>query len=52
MAKHNDTGRWGEDLACDMLVADGWAIVGSGRPFGRNGISSTGRTRETTPLLP
>lgn len=27
MAKHNDTGRWGEDLACDMLVADGWAIV-------------------------
>ena len=27
MAKHNDTGRWGENLACDMLVADGWAIV-------------------------
>ena len=27
MAKHNDTGRWGEDLACRALITDGCAIV-------------------------
>lgn len=27
MAKHNKTGKWGEDMACDILIADGWAIV-------------------------
>lgn len=27
MAKHNDTGRWGEDLAADYLTEHGYAIV-------------------------
>lgn len=27
MARHNDTGNWGEDLACDALAAQGWAIA-------------------------
>ena len=27
MARHNQLGKWGEDLACDLLVADGWAIA-------------------------
>lgn len=27
MARHNDTGKWGEDLACDKLVSEGYAIV-------------------------
>lgn len=27
MAKHNRVGSWGEDIAVDTLVADGWAIV-------------------------
>lgn len=27
MARHNDTGNWGEDLVCDYLVAKGCAIV-------------------------
>ena len=27
MARHNQLGKWGEDLACDILVADGWAIA-------------------------
>ena len=30
----------------------GFNTISSGRPFGRNGMSSTGNTRETTPLLP
>ena len=31
---------------------NGLSTISSGRPFGRNGISSTGNTLETTPLLP
>lgn len=27
MAKHNQTGKWGEDLAVDYLVSQGYAIV-------------------------
>lgn len=27
MAKHNDIGKYGEDLACQKLIADGCAIV-------------------------
>jgi len=27
MAKHNDIGRWGEDVACEWLVANGYAIA-------------------------
>jgi len=27
MAKHNDTGHWGEDLAADYLTGQGYAIV-------------------------
>ncbi|MDE6288261.1 MAG: YraN family protein [Muribaculaceae bacterium] len=26
MARHNETGRWGEDLACEKLVREGYAI--------------------------
>ncbi|MCM1036075.1 MAG: YraN family protein [Bacteroides sp.] len=27
MAKHNNLGTWGESLACERLVADGYAIA-------------------------
>jgi len=27
MARHNDLGRWGEDIACETLVREGYAIV-------------------------
>lgn len=27
MALHNETGKWGEQVACDTLVAAGYAIV-------------------------
>jgi len=27
MAKHNDTGHWGEDIAADYLIERGYAIV-------------------------
>lgn len=27
MARHNKLGKWGEDLACEKLVADGCAIA-------------------------
>lgn len=27
MARHNDTGKWGEDLAADFLAEQGYAIV-------------------------
>lgn len=27
MARHNDTGKWGEDAAVDFLVGKGYAIV-------------------------
>lgn len=27
MARHNDTGKWGEDAAVELLVAKGYAIV-------------------------
>lgn len=27
MARHNETGKWGEQLAADYLMAEGWAIV-------------------------
>lgn len=27
MARHNDTGRWGEDAAADYLAANGYAIA-------------------------
>ena len=41
---------------CPIFIRDGtpngFNTISSGRPFGRNGISSTGRIRETTPLLP
>lgn len=28
MAKHNDIGTWGEDIACETLIAKGYAITG------------------------
>ena len=27
MAKHNDLGKWGEQLAADKLIADGFAVI-------------------------
>lgn len=27
MARHNDIGNWGEQLACDKLLSEGWAIA-------------------------
>jgi len=27
MAKHNEIGKWGENLACDKLTSEGWAIA-------------------------
>ena len=27
MAKHNDTGKWGEDIAAEYLAANGYAIA-------------------------
>lgn len=27
MAEHNDTGKWGEELACAKLIREGYAIV-------------------------
>ena len=26
MAQHNETGQWGEDLACEKLITEGYAI--------------------------
>ena len=27
MAKHNTVGKWGEDVACEKLIKDGYAII-------------------------
>lgn len=27
MAKHNETGKWGEEMACEFLIRAGYAIV-------------------------
>ena len=27
MARHNDIGKWGENIACDILVGKGYAII-------------------------
>lgn len=27
MAQHNEFGKWGEDLACEKLISEGYAIV-------------------------
>ena len=41
---------------CPMFIREGTpnglSTISSGLPFGKNGISSTGKTLETTPLLP
>lgn len=38
MAQHNDTGRWGEQLAREKLAAAGYAIVDHNVHFGMNEI--------------
>lgn len=38
MAEHNDTGNWGEKIACDYLSAKGYAIVNRNFRAGRNEI--------------
>ncbi len=35
MARHNTLGEWGEDLACEKLVADGYAIAERNWRMGR-----------------
>ena len=38
MARHNELGKWGEDLACDKLVGEGYAIVERNWRSGHNEI--------------
>ena len=38
MALHNETGKWGEDVAADMLVEQGCAIVGRNVHIGHHEI--------------
>lgn len=38
MAIHNDIGNWGESIACEMLIKDGYAIVGTNVAVGKNEI--------------
>lgn len=38
MAEHNDTGSWGEKVACDYLTAKGYAIVDTNFRVGHNEI--------------
>lgn len=38
MAEHNDTGSWGEKVACDYLSAKGYAIVDTNFRVGHNEI--------------
>ena len=38
MARHNDLGKWGEDLACEKLVSEGYAIVERNWRSGHNEI--------------
>lgn len=35
MARHNDTGQWGEQMAADYLVSRGYAIVARNARIGR-----------------
>lgn len=49
MAKHNDVGKLGEDIACEYLVGKGWEVVERNfrRPYGEIDIVA----RETGGLL-
>ncbi|MDE6367915.1 MAG: YraN family protein [Muribaculaceae bacterium] len=38
MARHNETGKWGEDLAADYLAANGYAIAERNWRAGHNEI--------------
>lgn len=38
MAEHNDTGNWGEKIACDYLTSKGYAIVNTNYRVGHNEI--------------
>lgn len=35
MARHNELGKWGENLACEKLIADGCAIAARNWRMGR-----------------
>lgn len=36
MARHNTTGKWGEDKACEYLTGNGYAIIARNVRFGHN----------------
>lgn len=38
MARHNDIGKWGENLACETLIEKGYAIVDKNVRLGHNEI--------------
>lgn len=38
MARHNEIGKWGEDLACETLITKGYAIVDRNVKLGHNEI--------------
>ncbi len=38
MAIHNDIGNWGESIACETLLKNGYAIVGTNVAVGKNEI--------------
>ncbi len=38
MARHNDTGKWGEELACEYLRSDGYTVIDRNWGSGNNEI--------------
>ena len=38
MARHNELGKWGEDLACETLITKGYAIMERNVRLGHNEI--------------
>lgn len=38
MARHNDTGKWGEDIACELLISKGYTVTERNVKMGHNEI--------------
>lgn len=38
MAQHNDLGKWGEEMACDLLISKGYCVVERNVRMGHNEI--------------
>lgn len=47
MARHNDLGKWGEQLAVDKLHADGFSVIQQGWRLGHLEIDIIARKDET-----